>query len=481
MIRQILQFRYMVVSFLGAVFALLVWKIMTMNFRYAVAVSGAVVLLSLSMMAIYGIVDFLVLAQVLNIPLVEFSKWLIPQYDEVAPARGVAMGLAELLLLISYAVWFARVFVAKVDPLPKLRSIDAFAMLFIFAGFVSSFGAYNRLLAFIDVIYNIKYFLIFYFLSHKLEKRHLKWVIVFFAVTICVESLFALYERMTGNVGFASTKGDTKSVAFGDQYVVPGIEHQIRAMGTTNDSHSLGLYYSMLLPVPFVFLMLDYLKPRTKLLLLGVFMAGLGGLILTFSRSGWLSFAIAGSFALAFALIYWKQGRAVLAVGAIVFLASVLYPKGYADIYERIAQAPAGIMESRMDMNWAALSIWTDNFFFGCGPGNFVYALKASPVPFISTYDLPVHNAFLWIASEMGLFGVISFFGTIIIAMLHCRRALRCEDPLLRGLALAALTALFAYLLDGLTDPMFRYQVPYAQLWFYMALSVSFERFTKLS
>jgi len=43
-------------------------------------------------------------------------------------------------------------------------------------------------------------------------------------------------------------------------------------------------------------------------------------------------------------------------------------------------------------------------------------------------------------------------------------------------LALAIMTGLFAYLLDGITGPMFKEAVPYAQLWVYIGLSMSFSR-----
>jgi O-antigen ligase len=86
---------------------------------------------------------------------------------------------------------------------------------------------------------------------------------------------------------------------------------------------------------------------------------------------------------------------------------------------------------------------------------------------------LPVHNTFLWVAADTGLLGVVGFFGVIIAGLLRLWKIVRLRQGLLSRVALAALTGLVAYLLDGLTNPLFRESVVYLMFWFTISLSVS--------
>ncbi|MDH4099007.1 MAG: O-antigen ligase family protein [Nitrospirota bacterium] len=478
LVQSSLQIKYWFVALLGILFAFLVWKIMGLEFRYAAAICGGLVVVSACMILICDITDFLILSLVFNVPFVEFSKWFLRR-EEVVAAKGIAVGLTELLLLIGYAVWFIRIFVARTMPLPKLSRIDFFILIFLFAQAISLLGAEDKGLSILDIIYNFKYVLLYFFLAHHVERRHLKWITAVILFTICLQSTVALYERLTGNVGIASAKGNVASEQFGTQYQVPGIEGEIRSMGTTGDSHALALYYAMLLPFPIILMMQRFWKIRQRVFMAVVVLVGVGGLVLTFARSGWLAFAIAITLGMGVVTWKWKEGRSIPFIIGIILVANAFYPKAYAYIYDRFVNAPSEIMTTRYDMNWTALSIWWDNFLFGCGPGNYLNALYD---PGVTVYqkpmDLPVHNAFLWIASEMGVFGVIGFFGAIVTSMIWSWRLVRNNDNLVRGLSLAILVALTGYLLDGITDPMFRFPVPYAWLWTLMGLAVAITNMT---
>ncbi len=469
-----LQLKYLIAALAGALVALAVWKILALESRYAMAVVGGILVLCFAMMAIYRIEDFLLYALIFNIPFSRFAKWFFPQEEYVA-AQGIMLGLAELLILLAYGVWFSQVFIAKKEPLPKIQRIDYFILLLIVAQVMSLFGASYKTLGFFDIIYNIKHFLIYFFIAHKVKRCHLKWIIVILLFAIFVESSLAFYERLTGNIGLGISKGNIAHDKFGTQPKVPGIE-EIRAAGTTNDSHTLGLYYSLLLPIPFVLMTSQYLRPHIRLMLSCILIFGIIGLIITFSRSAWLGFAIAATFAMGIIIFSWKEFSSLFITLIIVIVVSFLYPQAYEYLFVRLFKAPFEILETRFEMNRSALSIWREHFLFGCGTANYTVVINN---PNVTEYDprgLPVHNVFLQLASEIGLFGVTTFYAILLLAIHHCWKFLKCDDFLIRGLALAILMALLAYILDGLTDPMFKSSVVYAQLWTYIALCVSFPR-----
>ncbi len=473
-LKSAFQTKYWAVALGGTVFSLLVWQMMTLEFRYALAVSGGIICLSVALMAIRHIDTFLIYALIFNIPFARFGKWVFVQSDVVV-AAGISLGMAELLLFLAYGVWFAQIFVARKEPLPRLNKLDYFILLLLMAQAVSLVGAPRKDLGMFDIVYNIKHALIYFFIAHKIRRPHLPRVAALLMVAVVLMSPLALYERVTGNVGIGNTKANVLHENFEHQHEVPGLE-QIRAEGTTMNSHTLGIFYLMLLPVPFVLLTMRYYRPAVKFLLAGILVMGLGGLIVTFSRAAWMSFGLSSLFALAVITLAWKQRRALLICLAIFVGVSIAYPRVYEYAYMRIVDAPSEILEARYEMNWTAAGIWRDHFLFGYGAGNYMEALEDPDVAVHGPAWLPVHNAFLYMASETGLLGVIAFFGILLIVILRTYRALGHDDRFVRGLALAILCALIGYLLDGLTDPTFRQAVPYAILWTYMGIAGGLHR-----
>ena len=488
--KSIIKTKYLVVAFAGALFAPLVWKIMDLEFRYAVAISGGLLVLSIGMMAIYRIDDFFVYTLIFNTPFSIFGKWLFRQdihwgrsRTVFTPAMGISIGLAEMLIIGAYTVWFARIFIARKELPVKLKKIDYCILLLIFSQAISLFAATNRLLVLFDITYNIKHALIYFFIAHKVKRRHLMWIIIILLLVIPLESTIALYEHNSGNVGLFSAKGNIRSKDFGTQYQVIGIGQYTRACGTTIDSHTLGLYYTLLLPITLVLIMTpQLLRPSIWLILVGIFIFGLIGLVVTFARSGWLSFTISTVFLLAFITFSWKQYKVII-ITIMIFLAAIpvtfMFPQICEYIQIKLFEAPYELIQARLDMALTALRMWSKHFLFGAGAGNYMLALD-DPSLTISFYDNNVvHNAYLYIAAEIGLFGLISFYSIILIAMVRCWKMLKCEDLLIRILALAIFTGFIGYLLDGLTNPLFRQAVPYAQLWIYLGLSMSLARLSE--
>jgi len=373
-------------------------------------------------------------------------------------------------------VWFAQIFITRKEPLPRLKNPDYFIVLLLITQVISLIPANIKIVGVYDIIYNVKHVLIYFYLVNKLKRKHLKWIVIILLSAIMIEGSIASYERLTGNVGIGHSKGNVEDVNFANQYDVPGLEGTIRAEGTTKDAHALGLYLVMLLPVPFVLSLMRYLKPGPKLAFYGALIVGLLALLLTFTRAGWLAFAISSAFALWVIIFSWKRGRTILYIVMVVIVVSLAYPQAYTKVYERFSGAPSEIMSRRYEMAMTGLSVWRHNFLFGCGAGNYVSCMDNSDVTRYEDSGLPVHVLPLFIASEIGVFGLIAYYSIIAVAILRCLKMLKCDDLLIRGLALAILTAFIGYLIDGFSSPLGRELVPYYMLWIYISLSMSFKR-----
>jgi O-antigen ligase len=464
----------------GVLVAFAAWKLSALSLRYVAAVYAGLFLLSFCMVWMARIDTFLIYALIFHIPFDRFGKWLFME-PVVGAAQGVNLGASELLLFVAYSAWFGRIITARLEPFPRLTVFDALILVLLFAQAVSFLNAPMKNVAAFDLIYNCKYALIYFFLAHRLRREHLRWVVILILFGIVVESPIAFYERFTGHVGVGRTKGNVEADEFGQQYEVPGLE-QVRPEGTTKDSHTLALYYVLLLPVPFVLMTLRSLRARVRCALAGLLVMGLMGLVFTFSRSGWLSFAIALAVPMAVIGFTWSQPRTVLLLLAFLFGTTLLYPRVYTYVFDRFVNAPHELLTSRYELNWTAYDIWVKHLWFGYGAGNYIAALEDPDIAVVeqdlSIYGgvkVPVHNALLYVAAETGVVGVIGFFGLVLVAMFRCYKHVWSSDLLIRGLALAILTGLFGYLLDGLTNPTFKEAVPYTLLWCYFGLVAAFQ------
>lgn len=479
-VQQCFQIRFWLTVILGSFFAMLVWKVTaSLETRYLIAVCGGLIVLSILMMSVSFIDDVLIYAFVCNIPFAFFSK-CVGLREEIVPARGVFVGLAEMLILAAYLFWFIDIFIKKKEGLPKLTKIDFFILCLLFTQAISLLGAPDKALAFYDIIYNIKHAMIYFYLVNKIKMRHLRPIAAFIMLAIMLQGTFALYERVSGHVGFANKKGDIKAADYGTQSLVPGIENEVRASGMTADPHSLGLYLSMALPVPLVFLLMQVFKPSVNIFILTSVLVGLTGLVLTFSRSGWYSFALAVPFAIWHIFFVWRHHKAFIILLTLGFLLIPFYPRFYSIIDKKISHSPDYLVNIRFDMAKTAVDVWSSNPFFGYGPGNYIGAVTDPEFINVGHYgemaERPVHNSFLWTAAELGTFGVFSFFGLIFVTILKCFRGLKSNDLFIQGLSLAIITGILGYLLDGITNMMYRAAVPYAQLWLFIALSRILER-----
>ncbi len=465
--------KYGVVAFCGSLIAVFVWKILEMDFRYALAILGGVTVFCLAMICIRRIEDYLLLMLIFNTAFAQFGKWVMGQ-EEIVFARGISVGLAELLLIMGYLVWFGKIFVTRSEPPPKPGLIELLISLLIFSQLMSMFAAMNRMLTFLDIVYVIKHAMIYYYIANRIRYRHLKWILIIFLLVIFLESSIGIYERFSGNVGIGHTKGNIESM--GTQFVVPGIEHVIRAEGTTADSHSLGLYFVMLLPFPFVFCALTCFKNYQRMIMGFLFLFGTVGLLVTFTRSGWVCFALSTAFALAVMLVYWRQAQVILIMVSILAGLTIFYPQGYEKIINRFESAPWELITERLDQSRTALGVLSDHPFFGCGAGNYMQVVEKEDIVLYDTGELPAHFMVLLIAAEIGLFGAAAYYGIIFIAMRRCMDMFKQSNPFIQGLGLALLTVFVGYLLDGLTSPLGRNPVPYYHLWVCVGLSAGLYR-----
>lgn len=464
----------------GALFALALIPIWNFPTRWFVVVVVGIGLVSVSLILVRRLDDFLLVLYLLLLPLASFQKWLFLEgYSEevrkVAPLSGaVSVGITELLLLGMYVVWFVRIFVNRTLPLPRLGKLDVLILLFVLANLFSIPNAADPRLSVLAVMHLLRHFLFYFYFSRRLHARHLRWIAVALALAIATEGLLGLFQYQTGMLrGLILDKG-AGSAELNYQYEVPGIEDLSRATGTSYDSHTFGLFLTMLLPFPLAVLLSNRtFGLRTRLESLALFALGGVAVFVSLSRSAWLTCAVT-CVLVWLVFIFWREKYVFVKTCCLAMLGLIPAPMAAAFIAARFAYEGHQNLTARYDQFPVAWNMWLDHFWTGQGIGNYMVKLQEYQVP--GALDLPVHNVFLWIAADTGLFGAVTFYVIIFAAMWELGRVIRARRGPIDLMALGALAALSAYVIDGLTNPLFRESLVYMMFWFMLALSVAFPR-----
>ena len=153
-------------------------------------------------------------------------------------------------------------------------------------------------------------------------------------------------------------------------------------------------------------------------------------LFFTFSRAAWLAYGF-GLLVLFIALIikkdYWILGRFLaLFFFSAIMLAIVACP--YQDLLQVRIDGTARLEQKSLNERWEGLGQAKDlikhNLLFGVGTGNYTVALERQDQAKKPAYDYqPVHNVFLLLWTESGLFALVFFFAFLFFLIKENRRA----------------------------------------------------------
>lgn len=471
---------FALVTLAGIVFGIISYQLASLKTEHIVVLVAAVVMISLSMLFLPRFADFLLVSFLCSIPLTSFTKsFFFNAWDHELKAKAamrfsgiVSISVPDLILFALYFLWFFHIVVMRSRRVPRLHKYDILPLMLLAAYFLSIAGSPQPKAALFGLYFLLVHVLAYFYVSRNLELRHLYWVAFAVSVMVLFESALGVFQYATGKwLSLAWSRGAADGLDV--QYVVPGIEHIKRATGTTFDSHSYGIYLAMLAPFPFVLAFARFTKPSGRAYWGGMFGLAMIAVVLSFSRSAWLSSAIALIFVWAVHLMWGQRDilRPTLLLGLLML---ILSPVWAPLIIERVTSAGSELLTSRFDQYPVAWAIWMDNFFVGFGVGNYMDALHDYNKP--GVLELPVHNVFLWVAAESGLLGVIAFFGVAFAAIARSWRVVKQNRGRTSVFALAVMGGLIAYLIDGLTDPLFREPVVYMMYWVLIAMSVAIVR-----
>lgn len=251
--------------------------------------------------------------------------------------------------------------------------------------------------------------------------------------------------------------------------------------GISANPNDFALTINLILPFAVAFFILTRNVIR-KAIAAAFLVVGVGAILATYSRTGFLTMAIVLLLAFVKHVGQGKGLRYVLPAALIIFAIVSAIPADYDARLQSIVDTKkdrSGSAEARLASIHAALNVIQENPVFGVGLGVNTLALNAKGL-----FWAHVHNIYLQLASEIGIPGLIVF----VLLLLQLLKGLRQIQSRLKGdegdhevavLAGACEISLLAYCIAGFFHPVAYHFYFYYLAGFALALKAIVERVPK--
>jgi len=314
------------------------------------------------------------------------------------PEFLVIQGLTVAVML----VWALRLWISPKPQLlwpPLVWVVLAFAACAIGRYLTADIEYVARL----EMIQVLMYAFVFFAVVNNLYRQEsvqiISFTLIFLAMGI---SCFAVYQFLT----HSNRVWD---------YVSPYLG---RASGTYISPNNFAGFLEMLLPLATAYVLVGRMKPVVRILLGYSALVMLAGMVVTFSRGGWVAVVVA-LLVLLGTLIFHRNHRlpaflllVVLAVGGTVFVTNYL---SKTLSYMRRVGTPGETGELnlavRLDIWTAAGQMWRDHFWWGVGPAHYDYRFREYRPESVQMSPDRAHNDYLNLLADWGAAG-----GIIVLA-----------------------------------------------------------------
>jgi len=328
------------------------------------------------------------------------------------PRFGISV--IDFALLTLYPLWFLRLAVRRDSEKLIWPSGTIWFLCFIGWAALSMIQARNTLLSLFMLGSFVKIFFLFFYLANHIRTREDLWFFVrMLLIGLIAECLLCLAQQASGsNLGLhvLGERLEEKELAL-------STGRFLRVGGTLGHPNFLGAYLTSLLPVAFA-VSLSSIKMSRRLLAFIALMLGSLVLVLSFSRSAWLTTAAA--FAIIFVRIFiqnQKNSSAGLFLVLVVLVGGMVLAPLAPLIKARLGEDDRGSTSSRLPQWQMGYTMLKAHPILGVGINNYsvvsqnyeTYVVDPNTKNRVFLYNGRLHNFMLALAAEVGVVGLFWF------------------------------------------------------------------------
>lgn len=309
---------------------------------------------------------------------------------------GIAIILGFINLIIKYRKDKSSFDILK-DRNVKIISI--FIVAFIFISLFSIVYAKNKVAVISETMRFIEYAALFYMILISADETFVRRALILFYFTMIFAGLFGIFQLVFNTSAFR----------------MPGHLDKGRVYSTFENPNYWGAAVNMIFFYPIIRIIED--RESKISYNICVFILFFINLIFCFTRGSWLGF-IGG---LVFLAVF-KYRKALLAIPAAV-VSAYLIPFTRSRLLSMFNKKDISNFE-RLKLWKTGYIMFKENFWTGLGNGNYItrYPEYIKKYPELSMYGrlFTVHNSYIKVLAELGIFGGISFFGTYFMLFYLC-------------------------------------------------------------
>ncbi len=357
----------------------------------------------------------------------------------------------QYALLLSFLVFGAMLLDAwnREQPAFRVRDLGLWTLAFAFAIALAVVNAHDRGEALRVFCFYLSAFLFCVSLVGTVTNRgRLMSILGFIYLTLLLTALYAIVQRIRGVEVSASLTDLTMNAG------MPG-----RVYSTLENPNNYAEFIVLTFPVSLIFCT-GIVDRRWKTICTASLVLPVIALLMTYSRSGWVSFALA---AVVFLALWDKRLLPLVVVAAV--LALPLLPQS---VFNRILTIGSTADSSNMYRVyiWSSVLQMLGTYGLtgiGLGPVNFtpLYAAYSLPQASVAYHS---HMLYLEVWLEMGVLGIVSFLGMYLGILRRAVKAMDGVDPLVRHVLIACVSSLAGISFLGAAE----------YIWFYPRILFAF-------
>jgi O-antigen ligase len=351
----------------------------------------------------------------------------------ISTISGLSISVVTLTLATLYGLWILEHLTGRTQiPVRSLLARSKPLAIYLAFTTASLIVASNWLLASFEINMIAQGLLLYMYIVHTVQTRQqLMFIVKILVLGLGLQGLIMIGLKATGgylDIVVLSAAPDP----WGRLSGTVGGPNQSAAFLVMWLSLTFGM---MLTPVPF----------RFKLIGAGATVTALAGLFFTFSRGGWIAFAIVVTL---FGLVALRRGWMPLYVPFV--LGIVLTPAliaAWPYMMLRLFGDDNGSAEARLPLIRMALHIIRDHPILGVGTNNYISALpKYVTAEYTNSWIQIVHNKYLLVWAECGIGALLAFLWFLFDSLYRGWRVIQANDPYLSPLALGLTAAVLGWM-----------------------------------